>query len=51
MFVCPVCNKRLKHERSMKAHDQSAHSGKKNLYVKFVEKSLPIQTAKGTFQA
>ena len=27
VFVCPVCDKRFKHECSMRAHDQSAHSG------------------------
>ena len=30
-YVCPVCNKRFKHERSMTAHDASAHSGKKSV--------------------
>ena len=50
VFVCPVCNKKFKQERSMKAHDQSAHSGK-NLYMKFVEKNCLFKQHKETSQA
>ena len=30
VYVCPGCDKIFKHERSMKAHDQSTHHGKKS---------------------